>query len=274
MEAHFEVLMALVFPYTVTGVPEERRRAVQLLAGGTMAGLLTGRPQGGEGRLQQADNGRRVSRLCQRMPAPGNACLPACLPATTLTQRLPLHAAQELDALIRSRPVPVIAQLLLMARGGVEEGAAEPARPFFSGRLLVEAVHSLMRRATLEENQRALWEVGGRRRGRGWAPAEARHAAGTNALPHLAPTALPPTNHPPLPSPVSMQLLMPDHLARILLALHAHLELAAHPRHQAAALAPLRAALALMGDRVCDPAAFRYTAAVLLRLLPVRWVAS
>ncbi|PSC71129.1 serine threonine-kinase ATM isoform X1 [Micractinium conductrix] len=172
VEAHFEVLMALVFPYTVTGVPEERRRAVQLLAGGTMAGLLT---------------------------------------------------AQELDALIRSRPVPVIAQLLLMARGGVEEGAAEPARPFFSGRLLVEAVHSLMRRATLEENQRALWE-----------------------------------------------LLMPDHLARILLALHAHLELAAHPRHQAAALAPLRAALALMGDRVCDPAAFRYTAAVLLRLLPVR----
>jgi len=40
VEDFFDVLMALVFPYTVTGRPEERQMAVNMLAGGTMATLL------------------------------------------------------------------------------------------------------------------------------------------------------------------------------------------------------------------------------------------
>lgn len=67
------------------------------------------------------------------------------------------------------------------------------------------------------------------------------------------------------------QRLSADYLARILLVLHCNLELARHPRHAAAALGPLRAALALLGDRVCEPATFRYVASILLRLLTVRW---
>ncbi|KAL4452130.1 hypothetical protein ABPG75_007792 [Micractinium tetrahymenae] len=66
--------------------------------------------------------------------------------------------------------------------------------------------------------------------------------------------------------------LSADYLARILLVLHCNLELARHPRHAAAALGPLHAALAMLGDRVCEPATFRYVTSILLRLLPVRQV--
>lgn len=76
------------------------------------------------------------------------------------------------------------------------------------------------------------------------------------------------TLHAPL---AAAQRLSADYLARILLVLHCNLELARHPRHTAAALGPLRAALALLGDRVCEPATLRYVASILLRLLPVRW---
>jgi hypothetical protein len=51
---------------------------------------------------------------------------------------------------------------------------------------------------------------------------------------------------------------------------HAHLELARHPRHQAQALAPLQAVLELLEERVCEAATFRYTLSILLRLLPIR----
>lgn len=70
--------------------------------------------------------------------------------------------------------------------------------------------------------------------------------------------------------PAAAQRLSADYLARILLVLHCNLELARHPRHAAAALGPLRAALALLGDSVCEPATFRYAASILLRLLTVR----
>ena len=71
-----------------------------------------------------------------------------------------------------------------------------------------------------------------------------------------------------------LQLLNHDYLARILLMVHAHLELARHPRHQAQALAPLQAVLELLEGRVCEAATFRYTVSILLRLLPIRcaWV--
>ncbi len=58
---------------------------------------------------------------------------PACLP----------YAAAEVNRLISQRLVECTAQMLLMARGGVEEGAPEPPKPWFSGRLLVRAVDKL-----------------------------------------------------------------------------------------------------------------------------------
>jgi hypothetical protein len=39
---HFEVLMAIVYPYSLTGKPEERQMAAQKLTGPVMAALLPG----------------------------------------------------------------------------------------------------------------------------------------------------------------------------------------------------------------------------------------
>ena len=74
----------------------------------------------------------------------------------------------------------------------------------------------------------------------------------------------------PRPAALPVQVLNPDYLARLLLLVHSQLELARDPRHQAQALAPLAAMLALLEGRVCEPSTFRYTASILLRLLSVR----
>jgi hypothetical protein len=66
------------------------------------------------------------------------------------------------------------------------------------------------------------------------------------------------------------KVLSHDAVARLLLVVHQQLERARHPRHQAQALASLQAALELLEGHVCEAATFRYTASILLRLLPVR----
>ena len=68
----------------------------------------------------------------------------------------------------------------------------------------------------------------------------------------------------------ALQILTGDPLARLLLLIHKNLGTARHPRHQAAALGPLRAMLTLLAGRVTAPATFRYATTILLRLLCVR----
>ncbi len=65
------------------------------------------------------------------------------------------------------------------------------------------------------------------------------------------------------------RLLYEDQVAALLLQVQEHLGRARHPRHLAAAVGAVRAALLLLGDRVARPATFRAAAALLLRLLRV-----
>ena len=53
--------------------------------------------------------------------------------------------------------IECIAQLLLMARGGCEEGAPEPRAPWFSSRVIVDTVYSLSGAGSREEQKRQLW---------------------------------------------------------------------------------------------------------------------
>jgi hypothetical protein len=53
--------------------------------------------------------------------------------------------------------IECIAQLLLMARGGCEEGAPDPRPPWFSSRVIVETVYSLSGVGSREEQKRQLW---------------------------------------------------------------------------------------------------------------------
>jgi hypothetical protein len=59
--------------------------------------------------------------------------------------------------LIASRIIECIAQLLLMARGGCEEGAPDPRPPWFSSRVIVDTVYSLSGVGSREEQKHQLW---------------------------------------------------------------------------------------------------------------------
>ena len=82
-------------------------------------------------------------------------------------------AAEERDKLVAWRLVECIGQILLMARGGCQEGASKPEPPWFSCRVVVAAIYSLAGKGSLEENKRELWaKVGGvLGRQRWWWPA-------------------------------------------------------------------------------------------------------
>ena len=66
------------------------------------------------------------------------------------------------------------------------------------------------------------------------------------------------------------EVLGEDERSRLLLHVHDHLGKAQNARHQLAAVGSLRAVLLLLGERVREPATFRYAASILLRLLHVR----
>ena len=66
------------------------------------------------------------------------------------------------------------------------------------------------------------------------------------------------------------QVLGNDAVAALLMEVHDHANMAAHPRHRRRAMAPLRALLQLLGDRVTAPATFGYAVHILLQLMTMR----
>lgn len=61
-----------------------------------------------------------------------------------------------------------------------------------------------------------------------------------------------------------------DAVAALLVEVHDHALRAAHPRHRCRALAPIRALLQLLGDRVMAPATFGHAVHMLLQLMIMR----
>ena len=67
-----------------------------------------------------------------------------------------------------------------------------------------------------------------------------------------------------------LQALQGDAIARLILMTHRQLFRARGNRHQRRSLGPLIALLAMLGDLVCTPHAFRHTVHILLQHLHIR----
>ena len=61
-------------------------------------------------------------------------------------------------------------------------------------------------------------------------------------------------------------------VAAVMVEVHDHALMSALPRHRLQAMAPLRALLQLLGDRVLTPATFNYAVHFLLQLMMMRYV--
>ena len=70
------------------------------------------------------------------------------------------------------------------------------------------------------------------------------------------------------------QVLGDDAVAAVLLEVHDHVRRAVHPQHLRRALAPFRAVLELLHDRVTAAATFAYATHILLQLMTLRCAKS
>jgi hypothetical protein len=96
----------------------------------------------------------------------------------------------------------------------------------------------------------------------GWQPAEYSHVLVTGSDPVFKPAP---------PPCCSCQVLGDDAVAALLVEVHDHVRRAARSRHLRRAMAPLRAVLQLLGDRVTAPATFAYSVHIILQLMAVRY---